>query len=1360
MAQLDCNVILNSSDSPKPHCHYVQRSYKVLYIGIFIILLIILLVGGWWAIMQSDQEARTNLLQLTRQIAHELELSQIKRLTGTEHDINSPIYLRIKEQLCAIRYANPLCRFVYLIGRKADGTVFCYADSEPVGLKDYSPPGQIYNEVSIDCYRVFDTKQAMVEGPISDRWGTWVSGLAPIIDKKKGAVTAVLGMDIDVLVWKWNLILSVIPYCFFILVMVAIMVVFCLKQSQKKTWPNIETRMTAAVGVILTLAIAWLANTNENRRYRDAFSSLAISQAKHISEVFHDLSQTKLESIAHYFERNEGVSKTEFEQFVSFLSENSEIRAWEWVPVISEEKRKNFEEDICETEMSEFKIWQKDESGNKIPISEPRTVYPVLFISPFAGNERALGYDLGSEPVRLAAIIKAEQTGLTTGTDAITLVQETASQKGMLVFRPVFENSDSGRLRGLVLAVLRMGSILENASLNDVGSGLEMELFELYPNKPSEMLASTQKEQKKRKSPFIFNFPIFAFGKTFLLTTSPSEAFESLHPGRLGFITVFAGLMITVVIAFAVDLVANRKRELELQVAERTNTLKDSEIKIHLLLNSTAEAIYGLDLNGNCTFCNNSCLQILGYMHPEQLIGKNMHIQIHSKRSDGTFFHGGECRICEVFKKGEGIHVDDEVFWRADGTCFPVAYRAYPQFRDDEVVGIVVTFLDITERKRTEDQMQQLLHLQQLLMNISTTYINLPITEIESAIQVALGDIASFVKADRSYLFSYDFGQSTCTNTYEWCKEGIEPQIDKLQAVPLEDITDWVTTHRGGESVYIPDVLSLPDGRLRGILEPQGIKSLLTVPLMSEGESIGFVGFDYIQQPHAYSENERGLLMVFAQLLVNIQRRQRTEILLRESESNFRTFFESMTDMIMVGTPNGRLLFTNTAVVQTLGYTSEELKGMHLLDVHPAENRQEAEDVFTAMFEGKQEKCPLPVISKSGILIPVETRVWFGRWNGEDCIFGISKNLTAEQDAQQRFERLFRNNPALMAISNLPDRRFLDVNNAFLETLGYSRDELIGHNSQEIALFVHPQQQAAVADELREKGRISGLELQVRHKDGTIFEGLFSGEIIISQGKQYFLTVMIDITERKQAEKALQQAHDTLEQQVTQRTSDLKQSHQQLRLLYMRLQSAQESERKQISREIHDELGTVLTVLKYDLIWISGKVHNSSEEITEKVKAMSDTIDRIIKTVQNICTQLRPGLLDDMGLAAAIEWQAKQYAKTARFRCKLDLDEEINLGQDYSTTLYRVCQELLTNIARHSQATTIQISLKKQDNKVYLKVQDNGIGISEEQVSDAKSLGLIGIRERVSILDGSFEIKGSTGKGTIVKVLIPIEKKG
>ena len=191
-----------------------------------------------------------------------------------------------------------------------------------------------------------------------------------------------------------------------------------------------------------------------------------------------------------------------------------------------------------------------------------------------------------------------------------------------------------------------------------------------------------------------------------------------------------------------------------------------------------------------------------------------------------------------------------------------------------------------------------------------------------------------------------------------------------------------------------------------------------------------------------YDESGRRIALVG--IARDITESKRAEEALQESEDNFRTFFESMSDMVVVASSEGRILHANAATITTLGYSFGELAAMHVLDLNPLETRKEAESIFAAMLRGDLETCPLPLASKDGRIVPVETRAWPGRWNSASASSASAKNLTAEQEAKQRFERLFHHNPAPMALTSLPDRRLVDVNDAWLNVLGYTRDEVIG----------------------------------------------------------------------------------------------------------------------------------------------------------------------------------------------------------------------------------------------------------------------------------------------------------------------------
>ena len=220
---------------------------------------------------------------------------------------------------------------------------------------------------------------------------------------------------------------------------------------------------------------------------------------------------------------------------------------------------------------------------------------------------------------------------------------------------------------------------------------------------------------------------------------------------------------------------------------------------------------------------------------------------------------------------------------------------------------------------------------------------------------------------------------------------------------------------------------------------------------------------------------------------------------------------------------------------------------------------------------------------------------------------------------------------------------------------------------------------------------------------------------------------------------------------------ELRRSHKQLRDLSMHLQSAVEEERKRIAREIHDELGQELSLMQLELGLVESELSAKQKEIREKTRSMSKLIDSAIKSVQRISSDLRPTVLDNLGIGAAVEWYSKEFQKRTRIKCEVTVDSpEMKLDQDRSTAFYRILQEALTNVWRHAHATRVRVQLRKKNDNVQLTVRDNGMGIAPEPIGDPRSFGLMGMRERVYQFGGSIVISGRPGKGTQVSVTIPM----
>ena len=219
----------------------------------------------------------------------------------------------------------------------------------------------------------------------------------------------------------------------------------------------------------------------------------------------------------------------------------------------------------------------------------------------------------------------------------------------------------------------------------------------------------------------------------------------------------------------------------------------------------------------------------------------------------------------------------------------------------------------------------------------------------------------------------------------------------------------------------------------------------------------------------------------------------------------------------------------------------------------------------------------------------------------------------------------------------------------------------------------------------------------------------------------------------------------------------LRESHEQLRALSVYLQYVREEERTRIAREVHDELGQSLTALKLDLAWVSGRLPRSQRPLLDKLATMSDHVDATIQSIRRIATELRPGILDDLGLVAALEWQANEFQSRTGITCHVSSTlQDTLLDADLNTAFFRIFQETLTNIMRHANATRVDVNSTKEGGVLILTVRDNGRGILPGEIKDRRSIGLLGMEERAALLGGEFVITGEPGRGTIVTVTIPL----
>jgi signal transduction histidine kinase len=232
-----------------------------------------------------------------------------------------------------------------------------------------------------------------------------------------------------------------------------------------------------------------------------------------------------------------------------------------------------------------------------------------------------------------------------------------------------------------------------------------------------------------------------------------------------------------------------------------------------------------------------------------------------------------------------------------------------------------------------------------------------------------------------------------------------------------------------------------------------------------------------------------------------------------------------------------------------------------------------------------------------------------------------------------------------------------------------------------------------------------------------------------------------------------------LRREIEERTAaekHLKASQESLRALAAHLHSVREEEWARIAREFHDQLGQALTGLKMDLGWIASRLPEGTQALRERTQSMSDLIDATMESVRQLVSRLRSDVLDQLGLTAAIAWAAEEFQRRSGIRCNVSLPPAaVQLDSSRSTAVFRIFQELLTNVARHANATRVDVAVRSEPGRLLLAVEDNGRGIDGEVAHSPKSLGLMGVRERVLPFGGRVDVAGVHGKGTMVKVMLP-----
>lgn len=494
---------------------------------------------------------------------------------------------------------------------------------------------------------------------------------------------------------------------------------------------------------------------------------------------------------------------------------------------------------------------------------------------------------------------------------------------------------------------------------------------------------------------------------------------------------------------------------------------------------------------------------------------------------------------------------------------------------------------------------------------------------------------------------------------------------------------------------------------------------------------------------------------------IDITEHKKTQEALASSERRYRLYAENMRDVLWVLDTNLRYVYVSPSVYQLRGYTPEETMAMPMDRVFTQGSFRRllkiTEEVKSILASGERIdprrsiSMELEQVCRDGTTkwIEIIANLLLDDDGSHVGFLGITRDISDRRLAQEslrlseeRYRSIFETTGNATAIIR-GDSVISLANSEFERLSGYTKEEIEAR--MQWSDFVEEADRERIMDDHRawrtqpsEAPR--NYDFRFRDRSGGVHFVIASATRL--PGTTMSVVSLLDITDRIQAEERL------------------KASREQLRNLHMHTQELRERERANVAREIHDELGQVLTALKMDLSFFARRLKPDQEALQSKVASMSRSIDTSIDSVRKIIMELRPGLLDHLGLVPAIEWLVGEFQARTGITCTLSVSSpEVALESEVSTTVFRILQEALTNVARHAGATEVRVSLFNGVDTLTLTIHDNGRGITKNQIDDPKSFGLMGMKERALFCNGVFDVYADAQNGgTVVIMHIPVSE--
>ena len=809
------------------------------------------------------------------------------------------------------------------------------------------------------------------------------------------------------------------------------------------------------------------------------------------------------------FAASEKVKRNEWRAFVQALQTDQSVSSTQGV---------GFSLVIPEEQLTAH-IAQMQREGFPNYIVRPpdkRDVYTsIIFLEPFDDrNQRSLGYDMYTDPVSRSAMEQARDTGKAALTEKVKLVEESGISygAGIIMFFPVYRNGEIVETVRQKRAALTGWAFITNR-MNDFMTGIlgdwdyhegkivNLQIYDGDDLRTSNMLFDSKFACTPDQHSLFYQQRTVDFnGQKWLLEFDRIPSTYSAISYATAWLTMIVGVAVSGLL-FGLILSIINTRNFAVRIAERlTETirlrgkaLQESEAKIHLLLDSTAEAIYGIDMNGNCTFCNDACLRMLRYKCQDDLLGRNMHKLIHGKYADGRQFPVEDCRIFHAFRHGLHIHVDDEVLWRSDDTFFHAEYWSFPQIRDGVVIGAVVSFLNISERKQAESDLKQV--SSRLSLAVRAGGIGILDYNIVDNILLLDDPMLELCGIERM-----NFGG----NYQGWLKSvhvGDRERLDKEIQMAI-----------GGEKEF--------DTEFRVIKNDGSIHYI---------RSLAVVHRDNFGNPERMISTNWDI--------TEIRNSERAK--LEDSENRYRSIFNGSPDGILIAdVENKKIQFGNSAACKMFGYNEEQLKTKYISNLHPVDTLPEATANFERQARGDITLVAnVPCLMNNGINFYADVNSSQILINGKKHLVGFFRDITERKRTEDRLARREAEMRTTLysigdAVMSLDINGYVSLMNPIAEKLtGWGESEALGKPLDEVFYIINEETRSKICNSLALMSNVGNKIGTADHtllisRDGSVRTIGYSSAPIFDQGINItgYVLVFRDLTkERESANIILQQ---------------------------------------------------------------------------------------------------------------------------------------------------------------------------------------------------------------------------------------------